>query len=174
MTTDVERFTGLVQSNSSDLLRYLLRRVEVAEDAADLLSDTLLTTWRRLGSAPRDDDRARMWMFGVARRVLANHHRGAHRRTALAERLRAEIAATPPMPEPDADETHTVRQAIRALTPRLREVVMLVHWEGFSLAEAAQVLGVPASTARNRYARARAALRSALAPSLTLRSTARP
>ena len=49
---------------------------------------TFLTAWRRLDEMPPDPE-TRLWLYGVARRVLANHHRGEHRRSALAERLRA-------------------------------------------------------------------------------------
>ena len=40
---------------------------------------------------------------------------------------------------------------------------MLIHWDGFSVAEAAEILGLNASTARGRYAAAREQLRQALA-----------
>ena len=43
-----------------------------------------------------------------------------------------------------------------------RELVMLVHWDGLSIAEAAGVLGLNPSTARSRYSAAREQLRSAL------------
>lgn len=55
-----------------------------------------------------------------------------------------------------------VRAAIAALPDDLAELVRLVHWEGFSITEAAQICGVPASTARTRYQRARRALAARL------------
>ncbi|WP_432522829.1 RNA polymerase sigma factor [Kineococcus sp. SYSU DK006] len=51
-----------------------------------------------------------------------------------------------------------VREAVGMLPAPQRELVMLVHWDGFSLAEAAAVMGVPASTVRTRYATARVTL----------------
>ncbi|TFD64870.1 sigma-70 family RNA polymerase sigma factor [Cryobacterium sp. Hh38] len=56
---------------------------------------------------------------------------------------------------PAADEGSEVRGALSQLNPALREIVQLVHWEGFTLAQAAQVVGIPAPTARGRYARAK-------------------
>jgi DNA-directed RNA polymerase specialized sigma24 family protein len=41
-------------------------------------------------------------------------------------------------------------------------VVRLVHWDGFTLGEAAALEGIPASTARSRYARAKRELAVAL------------
>jgi RNA polymerase sigma-70 factor (ECF subfamily) len=66
-------------------------------------------------------------------------------------------------PTPAADEGAEVRDAISALHPDLAELVRLVHWDGFSLADAAAVVGIPASTARGRYQRAKDELRVALA-----------
>lgn len=63
---------------------------------------------------------------------------------------------------PAADEGAEVRDAIARLDPDLAEIVQLVHWERLSLAEAAEVVGIPASTARGRYQRAKERLRSAL------------
>ena len=39
---------------------------------------------------------------------------------------------------------------------------MLIHWDGVTVAQAAELIGLNASTARTRYAAARAALRDAL------------
>lgn len=62
-----------------------------------------------------------------------------------------------------ADDGAEVRDAIDRLPADLAELVRLVHWDGFTLAEAAELTGVPASTARGRYQRAKEQLRSALA-----------
>jgi RNA polymerase sigma-70 factor (ECF subfamily) len=55
-----------------------------------------------------------------------------------------------------------VRDAVRRLPAAQRDLVTLVHWEGFSLAEAAEILGVNPSTERSRYAAAKAVLHDAL------------
>jgi RNA polymerase sigma-70 factor (ECF subfamily) len=144
-----------------DLLAYLERRVVVREDAADLLAETFLQAWRRVEDLPEEAERQRMWLFATAGHVLANHRRSHRRRRALAERLRGHLAATGDAP-PDDAEASAVRDAVRRLPEEQRELVMLVHWDGFTLAAAAELLGLNASTARGRYAAARAALRVAL------------
>lgn len=144
-----------------DLLRYLERRTAAREDAADLLGETMLQAWRRVDACPPDDPtRQRMWLFTIAAHVLANHRRSARRRTALAQRLRGHVAA---QPVPDPGEAVAVRDAVLRLRDAHRELVMLVHWDGFTLLEAAELLGVNPSTARSRYAAARETLRAALA-----------
>ncbi|PPH70983.1 sigma-70 family RNA polymerase sigma factor [Rathayibacter sp. AY1D4] len=152
--------TALVEREAADLLRYFARRTASPEDAADLLSDTLLILWRKERSIPEDETRARMWAFGVARRVLSGQRRTATRRSALVERLAEELRITPPAPADDAAED--VRAAIAQLKPVDQEIITLVYWDGFSLAEAAEILSLRAATVRSRHARARATLREAL------------
>ena len=65
---------------------------------------------------------------------------------------------------PAADQGLELRDAIDRLDGDLAELVRLVHWDGFTLAEAAVLLDIPSSTARGRYQRARKALQHALAP----------
>ncbi len=146
---------------SADLLGYFERRVTVREDAADLLADTMLTAWRRVDQLPAEVERQRMWLFGIAANVLANHRRSARRRLALADRLRGQLMATPPAPAVGA--SHAVRDVVLRLPDAQRELVMLVHWEGFTIAEAADILRVNPSTARSRYAAAKTALHAMFA-----------
>ncbi len=159
MTRDDARLTAALGEASADLLAYLQRRVGL-DDAPDLLGETMVVAWRRVRELPVEPERARMWLFGIARGTVLNHARGERRRWALADRIR--LDASQRTASPAADEGADVRDAIARLEPDLAELVRLVHWERFTIAEAAEVLGVAASTARGRYAKAKDALRAAL------------
>lgn len=156
-----------LEAHSPDLLAYFVRRVHVREDAADLLAETMLQAWRRVDDVPLETERGRMWLFTAAAHVLANHRRSVRRRGSLADKVRAHLQE-PVVPDaaPAATEAMVVRDAVRLLDDAHRELVMLVHWDGLSLVEAAEVLGLNPSTARGRYAAAREALRTALADCL--------
>jgi RNA polymerase sigma-70 factor (ECF subfamily) len=165
--TKRERVRTLAQTNSADLLAYFVRRVDNTEDAADLLGETLLVVWRRAGDLPTNDVDARMWMFGIARRLILGYHRGNRRHADLAERLKRNLSDTDPFVE--ALETRlTVHNALKLLKPNQRELVLLVCGEGFSLAEAASIMRASASTTRSRYAKALSILRSQLAGDVAL------
>lgn len=155
-----EPVTAALEANSADLLAYLQRRVGL-DDAPDLLGETMVVVWRRVRDLPDDPRRARMWLFGIARTTVLNHARGERRRWALADRIRLHIETD--AASPAADEGADVRDALARLDPDLAELLRLVHWERLSIAEAAEVLGLAASTARGRYARAKEELREALA-----------
>lgn len=150
----------IITDNSADLLAYFERRADDGE-AADLLSETMFTAWRRSDAMPTEHTEARMWLFGIARLTLANAQRSSLRRWRLADRLRGHLLARPSTH--DDAEAIDVRDAVRRLPAEHRDLIGLLHWEGFSLAEAAQIIGIPASTARGRYQAARQRLASTLA-----------
>ncbi|WP_435747142.1 RNA polymerase sigma factor [Microbacterium sp. PMB16] len=150
--------TAVLHDANVDILRYLHRRV--GGDAPDLFGETLLVAWRRIDDLPTHPTEIRMWLFGLARGTLLNHARGERRRLALVDRLRSHVPAGGTAPA--ADEGSDVRDAIARLRPEFAEIVQLVHWEGFTLAETATIIGIPAATVRSRYARAKEDLRAAL------------
>lgn len=160
--------TEAIAVNSPDLLRYLQRRLKF-DDAADALGEIMLAAWRRIDSLPVEAEESRMWLFGIARNVVTNTERNEHRRSHLTSQLRDVLISAPVVGRP-ADEGSDVRDAISRLSSEQAELVRLIHWDGFSIREAGQILGITASTARTRYQRARADLRTALtgaAPPLT-------
>lgn len=69
------------------------------------------------------------WFYGAARCVIANHHRGEHRRTALADRLRADLAATWRARE-FSGELAGIGAAFRCLPAADHELLALAAWEG--------------------------------------------
>ena len=85
------RFERLYDQASLQVLGYALRRADSPEDAADVVSETFMIAWRRLDEVPAGDE-ARLWLYGVARRVLANQRRAHQRRERLNARLRDEVA----------------------------------------------------------------------------------
>jgi len=158
VSSEIELRASL-RGNADDLLRYFERRVAVSEDAADLLAETMAIAWRRVANLPAEPERQRMWLFTIAAHVLANGLRSRRRAHRLSERLRHTMTASS---APDPSEAHAVRDAVLRLRDAHRELVMLIHWDGLTLVEAAELLGLNPSTARGRYAAARDQLRQAL------------
>ncbi len=142
-----------------DLLRYFLSRLDDREDAADAVADTLLVLWKKRRAVPQEPEDTRRYAFGIARNVLSSWRRGGRRRNALADRLRATVQdETVTDASPDID----LRAALRRLSEKDRELVLLVAWDGFTVADAGRIIGVSPDAARARYARARTKLREML------------
>lgn len=159
MATREERFEELFARTQTALMGYAVRRVSDPADAADVVAETYLVAWRRLDELPPGEE-TRLWLFGVARRVLANHHRGERRRLALADRLREELGTGPDLPPPDS--SGAVGRAMRRLSDDDRELLTLLAWEGLSREEVAVTLGVSRAVVRLRLHRARGRLAVAL------------
>lgn len=146
------RFAELFDAGHRALLAYAVRRIADPADAADVVAETYLVAWRRIDEVPDGDD-VRPWLFGVARRVLANFRRGERRRLALAERLRTHVDdIVPPPAEPGGSD---VERALARLGTDDQEVLRLVAWEELARDEIALVLGVSRATVRVRLHRAR-------------------
>ncbi len=82
-----QRFEAIAEDVFEPLQRYLRRRANRA-DAEDVLSDVMLTVWRRLDDVPTDA--VLPWCYGIARRSLANHRRGQTRHLRLVQRLESQ------------------------------------------------------------------------------------
>lgn len=150
------RFEEIYLTHFADLLAYIRRRTDSHEDAADAIAETFTTAWRRIHDVP-DGPAARLWLYGVARRVLANGRRAETRRSALVERLGTQLARWDEAvgPPDRGDDLRAVREAFRRLSPDDREVLALVSWEGLSSEDVAVVLGCSRGAARLRLHRAR-------------------
>lgn len=155
------RFERLYSEHGRAVLAYAVRRVADAQDAADVLADTFLVAWRRLDEVPPGQE-TRLWLYGVARRVLANQHRSERRRDRLAERLRHELPEELAVASAPAADTEKLHAALAGLTPEDQEILRLYGWEELSPSEIAMVLGISQVAARSRLHRARRRLRTAL------------
>lgn len=85
------RFTALNDTHYHRILGYAARRIR-REDAVDVAAETFAVAWRRLDDVPQGEP-ALHWLYGTARRVLANHLRSERRRAALTSAIEREPAA---------------------------------------------------------------------------------
>ncbi|TDE36576.1 sigma-70 family RNA polymerase sigma factor [Nonomuraea mesophila] len=159
-----KRFEEIYTAHYPAVATYVRRRSGSPDDIADVIAETFTTAWRRLNDVP-DGDGTRLWLYGVARRVLANHFRAEQRRTALSSRLRDELATgTGPAVEHDA-----AYETFSRLGDDGRELLSLVTWEGLSGHEIAKVLGCSRGAARLELTEAKSAPDSLLVTGGSLR-----
>ena len=150
------RFDQLYAECYGAIWDYCSRRVTL-DAVDDAVADTFLTVWRRLDEVP-GGEKALMWTYGVAYRVIGHQWRSTTRRRRLQDRLR--IVDSQPMSAADqsivdADEYRLVLAALARLGDTDAEVLRLVAWEQLSITDVAAVLGIKPDTARQRLHRAR-------------------
>ena len=153
------RFQTIYEANYAAVVAYVRRRTATAADAQDAVAETFLTAWRRVGEMP-EGDAARAWLYGVARRVLANQRRGTRRRAGLSVRLRNDEEASPDVETHvlAADDRRTVLAALTRLRESDQEVLRLAVWEELPHREIASVVGCTEASVAVRLHRARARL----------------
>jgi len=157
------RFRALYLEHYGAIHAYAVRRLVSAEDIGDAVADTFTVAWRRIADVP-PPPQDRLWLYGVARRVVAGRRRSLRRGRSLLARLAAigaEPAGVAAAPGAGAVDGRVI-EALEQLRPGEREALMLVVWDQLSHAEAARVLGCSENAVGIRVHRARTRLRAAL------------
>ncbi|MGN8049062.1 RNA polymerase sigma factor [Curtobacterium sp. 22159] len=142
------------------LTRYAWAIAGSRQDVEELVQDTFLTLWQKADGVQLATGGLLPWLLVVCR----NHARNLGRRNAQhdADDLPAELAA--PAADTDAaDQLRWVRDEIAALPETDRLICELCLVQGYSYAEAAQLLGLTVGTVTQRVSRSRRRLRKAVA-----------
>ena len=143
------RLERLFEQHYAAVLAYGLRRAPRAM-AEDVASETFVIAYRRIDEVPAA---ALPWLYGVARRVLANERRAETRRDQLTRAL--ELVANSGRTEAAQGVPRELLAALADLPDTDREVLLLAAWEGLSSEEAAAVVGCSRVAMRARLSRAR-------------------
>lgn len=155
------RLRALFDTHYEAMLAYARRRTGELADAEEVVADTFVVAWRRLGDLPAAPTQQRPWLYGIARRVILNQRRSLGRRARLQERVRDAAARG----EPTASQLSPVMEAMSRLKEADQEILRLVAWEGLSHAEVATAIGVSTNALAIRLYRARRRLRDEMARS---------
>lgn len=149
--SDVNLFRALYDANYERIAVYVLRRAATAEDAADVVSETFLTAWRRLEVVPQDEEDATMWLYATARRILSNQRRSRERRRRLLDRIRQQ----PVIAAQALSGVSVAAEAFSRLRLADRELLGLIAWDGLTHRQLGAVLGCSENAAKLRAARAK-------------------
>jgi RNA polymerase sigma-70 factor, ECF subfamily len=156
---DREAFGQLAAGEVDRLIaiaRLILRDQDLAEDA---VQEALVRCWRQLPRL-RDIDAFDAWLYQVVVHATADELRRHRRFQSRVTDLDVEPA------DDDAAQLiadrELLEQGFRRLSIDHRAVIVLHHYQGLSLNDVAEALGIPAGTAKSRYHYAMAALRAAL------------
>ena len=147
------RWETLYASHAAQVFAYASRRVGV-DDAADVVADTFLVAWRRLGDVPDD---ALPWLYAAARNVVNNARRAEdpEGRVAIATG-RGGVACDPRRSRSGGGGgAADILAAMRLLPAPEREALMLVAWEELEPRRAAAVMGCTPGTFAVRVHRGR-------------------
>ena len=157
---DREAFAILVHQVSDSLYAVAYRILRDPGRAEDALQNALVLGWRRLPKL-RDPDRFEAWIHRILVHACYDESNRARSWSADVRILPSHESATADHARGVADRDELER-AYRHLTVEQRAVFVLHHYLGLPLVEVAELLGIPAGTARSRLHYAIAGLRQAL------------
>ncbi|MEV7924719.1 RNA polymerase sigma factor SigM [Kitasatospora sp. NPDC088779] len=161
---DPDAFGLLVNRHRDRLWAVALRTLGDREEAADALQDALVSAFR---AAPGFQGRSAVttWLHRiVVNACLDRARRSATRRTTPLDedprRLDTLVGAAEPADSPvvRAEVQRELAAALAELPAEQRAALVLVDMQGYPVAEAAELLGVPVGTVKSRCARGRARL----------------
>lgn len=162
-----EAFGLLFDEHRDRVFRHAYRLGANRYDAEDIVATTFLELWRRRSKVRLVEGSILPWLLVTASNVARNLRRSAARYRKLIDALPRTEEASEPLDEPYrldplemVDEQLVV--AVRKLGRIDRQLISLVVFEGYKLAEASTLLGISASAAKTRMFRARERLKEAL------------
>lgn len=144
---------------SSDLRRFIRRRVSDDHTADDLLQETFLRVHRNLGTL-QEAERLAAWVYRIARNVVHDHHRKAMNTTAAVTDV--ENLSEDSDPQNGCRKITWLAEMIQSLPDGYRHAVHLAEIEEQSQQDVADRLGLSLSGAKSRIQRGRAMLKAVL------------
>jgi RNA polymerase sigma-70 factor, ECF subfamily len=170
---DSEAFRALVERHSRAVFRLAHRMTGNASDAEDVVQDTFLKAYKQLS---RFESRANFgtWVHRIAVNcsidlIRARPHREAGHDAADLEQFGASEATNGCRPSPErlmlsAEVQARITGAMSALSHMERAAFVLRHFEGQSIEEISQALGLKTNATKHSIFRAVKKMRHALEP----------
>ena len=169
---DEEAFAQLIHPHQQTLARYIRHQITNAEDAEDVLQETLLAAWLGLDRL-RATGSVRAWLVQVARNRCRDHFRASGRRDVPAGALELEhFASRSGLSQHRRTQAMAdIVDALEDAPPAAREAARRFYLDGLSVAEIAAETHSPSGTVRRRLFQARGSLRASLGVSTPQRSS---
>ena len=160
---DSELLCALYEEHAHALWSYVVRLTNGDRGRAeDVVQETFLRAWRNPAVLERTDGSGRSWLVTVARRIIIDEWRAAHRRPeVVTDQVPAQTVGDPAQRIVDRQ---VVLAALRTLSTEHRQVLLERYFRDASVVEAAQTLGVPPGTIKSRTHQGLYALRQAFVP----------
>jgi len=138
--------------------RYTNRR----DEAEDLTQEILVRVFQNLKSFRADVGTFQNWILKVGRNLIIDHYRQTRRfqQAAGTEELETMNLKDEKVPNPERtverdEAARFLREGLEALSPELKEAIILRDIEGMAYLEIAELLGIPEGTVKSRINRGR-------------------
>jgi RNA polymerase sigma-70 factor (ECF subfamily) len=158
---DHDAFSALVDGSIGRLYAVACLILRDRDRAHDAVQEALVAAWRDIRGL-RDPDRVDAWFRRLVVRACYRQARAERRRQVVTLRVISDELRISPSPELTVLDRDRLERGFGKLSPDHRAILVLTHFLGLPLAEAAETLDIPIGTAKSRMNRAVAAMRAAL------------
>jgi len=154
------------------IYNFILRYTGNKEIAQDLLQETFTRVWFAAHSFNHDSGNFKGWLYAIALNNARNEmskKRYAYNYAEVSEIPFKDEPINPRAEEPDAEAEHAdlqnqIANALAKLSPLLREIIVLKHYQQLKFKEIAEMTDTPEGTLKARFHRAIAELKELLDP----------
>jgi RNA polymerase sigma-70 factor (ECF subfamily) len=157
---DAAAFRQIADKHLGSIVRYAFRLLDSKEEAEEVAQETFLRAWEHAGSY-QPTAKLTTWLHTIAHNAAIDRIR--KRRETVSDDFDDQPASARPSLLLASKETAlAVQSALDSLAPRQRAAISLVHYQGLSGTETAQVLGIEVEAVESLLARGRRKLRKLL------------
>jgi RNA polymerase sigma-70 factor (ECF subfamily) len=153
----------LIDAHYEALYRYAYRLSGSAADAEDLTQETFGKALARLPQL-REPERAKAWLFRILRNLYLHKVRDQKRHRVVPLDAVGDLATRDPSPDLPEIDPSRLQHVLNELDEAFRTPIILFYFEEFSYRDIAEQMELPIGTVMSRLARAKAYLRTRLAP----------
>jgi RNA polymerase sigma-70 factor (ECF subfamily) len=154
MTSASQVWKQWLAEHGSRLLLFARGWAQSREDAEDLVQEAMVRMWHHQAEHHEHAVPDLPLVFSTIRFCGLNHHRSETRRRKREESIvyfnDFQDVWLDPVLEDD-EEALILREAVRNLSQKLREVVVMKFWGGLTFQQIAETLAVSPNTAASRY-----------------------
>jgi RNA polymerase sigma-70 factor (ECF subfamily) len=161
-SSDEALVRSLYEEHGAALLAYATRLLGDRPAAEDVLQETLIRAWKHAEQLNESEGSIRGWLFTVARNIITDRMRAKAARP-------TEVAESPTTVPVESDHAQRVADSMLALealdhlSDEHRSVIVEIYFHDRSVAETAELLGIPPGTVKSRSHNALKVLRRSLA-----------
>jgi RNA polymerase sigma-70 factor, ECF subfamily len=159
---DDSAWETVVSSYGKRLYNLSYRYTSRKEEAEDLTQEILIRVYQNLKSYRSEAGNFQNWILRVARNLIIDHYRQARRypQPGGSEELETATVQDDRIPNPQraaeqVEASRFLQEGLQALSPELKEAIILRDLEGMAYQEIADMLGVPDGTVKSRINRGR-------------------
>lgn len=153
-------FRQLFAEHFDDLWRFARRRCRSSADADDITAQVFAVAWRRRGELPEVG--TRLWLFGVARLTLANHHRSTGRRQRLLQRIAGNRTIDYPSSPVATTDDDRLADRLGRLSDADFDLISMRYWDNLPVQDIAALLDCTPNAVSMRLHKVRRRLQAEL------------